>query len=79
MHKSFPFQCIFSASLPTIRKGVHCTKVLHSLFGARGAVRGAFQHPLAPTANNKHSTHVSGQHGTLTTMHRMPHCRTRHN
>ena len=31
MHKSFPFQCIFSASLPTFRKGVHCTKALHSL------------------------------------------------
>ena len=31
MHKSFPFQCIFSASLPTLRKGAHCTKVLHTL------------------------------------------------
>ena len=31
MHKSFPFQCIFSASLPTFRKGVHCTKALHPL------------------------------------------------
>ena len=31
MHKSFPFQCIFSVSLPTFRKGVHCTKVLHPL------------------------------------------------
>ena len=29
MHKSFPFQCIFSASLSTFRKGVHCTKALH--------------------------------------------------
>ena len=31
MHKSFLFQCIFSAFLPTFRKGVHCKKVLHSL------------------------------------------------
>ena len=31
MHKSFPFQCIFSASLPTFRKGVHCTEALHPL------------------------------------------------
>ena len=31
MHKSFPFQCLFSASLPTFRKGVHCTKALHPL------------------------------------------------
>ena len=31
MHRSFPFQCIFSASLPTFRKGVHCTKALHPL------------------------------------------------
>ena len=31
MHKSFPLQCIFSASLPTFRKGVHCTKALHPL------------------------------------------------
>ena len=31
MHKSFPFQCIFSASLSTFRKGVHCTKALHPL------------------------------------------------
>ena len=31
MRKSFPFQCIFSASLPTFRKGVHCMKALHPL------------------------------------------------
>ena len=31
MHKSFPFQCIFSAPLPTFRKGVHCTKAWHPL------------------------------------------------
>ena len=31
MHKSSPFQCIFSASLPTFRKGVHCTEALHPL------------------------------------------------
>ena len=31
MRKSFPFQCIFSASLPTFQKGVHCTKALHPL------------------------------------------------
>ena len=34
MHKRFPFQWIFSRSLPTFRKGVHCTKVLHPLTGA---------------------------------------------
>ena len=39
MHKSFPFQCIFSASLPTFRKGVHCTKVLHPLTCAVRVVR----------------------------------------
>ena len=39
MHESFPFQCIFSASLPTFRKGVHCTKVLHPLTHAVRAVR----------------------------------------
>ena len=31
MDKSFPFQCVFSASLPTFQKGVHCTKALHPL------------------------------------------------
>ena len=31
MHKSFPFQCIFSTSLPTFRKGVNCIKALHPL------------------------------------------------
>ena len=31
MHKSFPFQRIFTASLPTFQKGVHCTEVLHPL------------------------------------------------
>ena len=39
MHKSFSFQCIFSASLPTFRKGVHCTKVLHPLTHAVRAVQ----------------------------------------
>ena len=29
MHKSFPFQCIFSASLPAFRKGVHSTEASH--------------------------------------------------
>ena len=43
MHKGFPFQCIFSTSLPTFRKAVHCTKALHPL--TRSAVRSAFQHP----------------------------------
>ena len=45
MHKSFPFQCIFSMSLPTFQKGVHCTKALDAR-GALCAVRGVFQHPL---------------------------------
>ena len=31
MHKNFPFQCIFSMSLPTFRKGVRCTTALHPL------------------------------------------------
>ena len=31
MHKRFPFQCLFSAPLPTFRKAVHCTKALHPL------------------------------------------------
>ena len=39
MHKSFPFQCIFSTSLPTFRKGVHCTKALHPLTRAVRAVQ----------------------------------------
>ena len=39
MHKSFPFQCIFSACLPTFRKGVHCTKALHPLTRAVRAVQ----------------------------------------
>ena len=39
MHKSFPFQCIFCASLPTFREGVHCTKVLHPLTHAVRTVR----------------------------------------
>ena len=39
MDKSFPFQCIFSASLPTFRKGVHCTKTLHPLKHAARAVQ----------------------------------------
>ena len=39
MHKSFPFQCIFSASLPTFQKGVHCTKALHPLMRAVRAVQ----------------------------------------
>ena len=39
MHKSFPFQCIFSASLPTFRQGVHCTKALHPLTRAVRAVQ----------------------------------------
>ena len=28
MHKSFPFQCIFSASLPTFRKGHPLTRAV---------------------------------------------------
>ena len=39
MHKSFPFQCILSASLPTFRKGVHCTKAVHPLTHAVRAVQ----------------------------------------
>ena len=39
MHKSFPFQCIFSMSLPTFRKGVVCTKALHPLTRAVRAVQ----------------------------------------
>ena len=31
MHKCFPFQYIFSASLPAFQRGVHCTKALHPL------------------------------------------------
>ena len=29
--QSFPFQCIFSATLPTFRKGVRCATALHPL------------------------------------------------
>ena len=39
MHNSFPFQCIFSASLPTFQKRVHCTKALHPLTRAVSAVQ----------------------------------------
>jgi hypothetical protein len=39
MHKSFPFQCIFSASLPAFQKGVYCTEALHPLMRAVCAVQ----------------------------------------
>ena len=39
MHQSFPFQCIFSASLRAFQKGVHCTKALHPLTRAVRAVQ----------------------------------------